>query len=154
MDKENVRTVKQERAVLTFKAAAKERGGEELEAMLESIELPFNVHKECARDYTKPGKVKASVRRKMNDEEGLKYFSPSPKKLRSSVDGYDEKVNCLFCAEMIETEQSKVPHDRRHGYSGFISLPGDIPKLMEKCEEVDNQFVQRLLLVFSSIWLL
>ena len=56
----------------------------------------------------------------MNDDEELEYFSPSPKKLRSSVDCYDVKVNWLFCAEMTETEQSKVPHDRRRSYSEFV----------------------------------
>ena len=77
---------------------------------------------------------------------------------------------------MIETEQSKVPRDRRRSYSEFISVPDDILKLMEKFEEVDKKFVQEVnayydriiaccsdmpsaeikyhrdLLVFSSIW--
>ena len=52
VDKDNIRTVKQERAVLTFKATAKERGDGKLEGLLESIELPFNGHNECARGYT------------------------------------------------------------------------------------------------------
>ena len=91
-DNENIRLVKQNRAVLTFKAAEKERHDKNSRICLKASS--FHVHKECATDYTKPDKIKASLKRLKNDVE-VDSCSSSPPKRRLSTCGYDEKIDCF-----------------------------------------------------------
>ena len=100
------------------------------------------MHKKCTSDYTKPDKIKASLKRLKNDAE-VDSCSSSPPKRRTSTCGYDEK-KCLFCAEVIETHQSKYSLDRRRSFSDFASLPENTPKLIEKFKDVDNEFVREV----------
>ena len=45
---------------------------------------------------------------------------------------------------MIETHQSKYSLDRRRSFSDFASLHENTPKLIEKFEDVDNEFVREV----------
>ena len=112
------------------------------------------VHKRCASNYTKSDQIKAFLKRQ-RDSQVDKYddhvFLSPPPKLRSSVSEYDEKLNCLFCTEKIEFDQSKLAVERRRDFSDFQSLPEDIPKFQEKLKERDNQFIQEVKLRYDRI---
>ena len=128
-DKENVRTVKQQRGLITFQSCAAKRNDKKHEDIFANISLPFNVHRKCATDYTRPQTIESHAKlKRSNNKEDCEHL-PTPPKLPSSTQGFSEKANCLFCAKPIQFDQSRVPLDRRRSCSDFTSVDADLQQL-------------------------
>lgn len=103
--KEENRNVQQMKALHSFEKVANERNDERILELLKNVELPFLV------DYTKPDQIKTFLKRQRDcqvDKSNDQVLLSPPPMLRSTVSEYDEKLNCLFCTEKIEFDQSKL----------------------------------------------
>ena len=90
-DKENVRTVRQQRGLIIFQSCAAKRNDKKHEDIFANISLPFNVHRKCVTDYTRPQTIESHAKlKRSNNTEDCEHL-PTPPKLRSSTQGFRKK---------------------------------------------------------------
>ena len=64
-DSESIRNVQQARGLNSLISSAKERDDKQVLENLNNISLPFMVHVECGKNYTRPSSIKAGDKRKL-----------------------------------------------------------------------------------------